>query len=356
MVASTAATARCFASARSAPSKSAAGVCWPRNDSVCRRRRPVRAPTGRSATGSPADRAAAPAPGRLGLGVRLLELGELGGHVQGRGEGDGRVRTGAQAREPVDEQVDHQLGAVRLGLRVVGSPSRICSTQGATSASANRAPTVWDCWPSWKVTSAPSSPPRIALTPTSVRISAPASVAHRASAPETAPRPPTGSSPVADPLVEEAAVLGERRVVQRRRDPDQAVARRDAAHGVVTEPLLDRGAERVGHEVAPDPGVHLVAHVALGRQRLEQRRGHDVRQVGDVCVELSPGIVLRAAGAPRTTPSRRPRSLDEQVVRAPARTAYAAGRRRAGGRGRDPDQPREARRSVSTARTSRCAR
>ena len=70
----------------------------------------------------------------------------------------------------------------------------------------------------------------------------------------------------------------------------------DAAHGVVGEPLLDRGAERVGHEVAPDPGVHLVADVALDRQRLEQRRGHDVRQVGEVCVELAPGVVVGPPG------------------------------------------------------------
>ena len=70
----------------------------------------------------------------------------------------------------------------------------------------------------------PGSP----LTPTSVTISAPASGATGPVRRGDGAQATDGQPPVADPLVEEAAVLGERRVVQRRRDPDQRVARRDA--------------------------------------------------------------------------------------------------------------------------------
>ena len=111
-----------------------------------------------------------------------------------------------------------------------------------------------------------------------------------------ADRHPPLAGAVADQVVEEAAVLDQRRVVQRREGADQRVGADHAADGVVGEAALDRRAERLGHEVAPDARVDLRR---AGRARWGsgsgQRRGDGVRQVGDLGVELAPGVVLRVA-------------------------------------------------------------
>ncbi len=100
---------------------------------------------------------------------------------------------------------------------------------------------------------------------------------------------------VADQVVEEAAVLDQRRVVQRREGADEGVGRHHAADRVVGEARLDRLPQGIAHHVAPDAGVDGVAQVPLVGERLGQRRRHGVRQVGDVGVELAPRVVLRVA-------------------------------------------------------------
>ncbi len=75
-----------------------------------------------------------------------------------------------------------------------GSPSRMCSTHGATFASTNLASTVAGPPAVSKSISLRSSPARIAETPAPTRISAPADAAARASASLSAPMPPRGTS------------------------------------------------------------------------------------------------------------------------------------------------------------------
>ena len=149
-----------------------------------------------------------------------------------------------------------------------GSPSRMCSTHGATFASTNRASTVAGPPAVSKSISLSSSPARIAETPAPTRISAPGRrgrpgqrVAERAHAAQRAPaarrcrgrsagRGSSGSGSSDGSSSE-------------RERPDQRVGRHDAAHGVVGEPLLDHLAQRRGDEVAPGRLVHVRGQVLL---------------------------------------------------------------------------------------------
>ena len=100
---------------------------------------------------------------------------------------------------------------------------------------------------------------------------------------------------VADQSVEEAAVLLQRRVEQRAERPDQRVGRHDAAHGVVGEPLLDHLAQRRGDEVAPGRLVHVRGQVLLPGQRLQEGRLDRPRHLRHLGVEAAPRVVLAAA-------------------------------------------------------------
>ena len=142
---------------------------------------------------------------------------------------------------------------------------------------------------------------------------------------------------VADQVVEEAPVLDQRRVVQRREGADQGIGGDHATDGVVLEALLDRLPERLADDVAPDAGVDRLSQLALEGERRHQGGRDRVGEVGHVGVELAPGVVLpvRARqGGERLARRLALRALDEQAAGSPV-----PGVRRVGGRrpGREPD-------------------
>ena len=206
-----------------------------------------------------------------------------------------------------------------------GSPSRIRSTHGATLASTNRAPTVCEVLPSCQVTSAPPSSPRIALTPAEVTISAPGlgrgpgqRVGDRAHA---ADRHPPLAGAVADQVVEEAAVLDQRGVVQRGERADQGVGRDHPADGVVGEAALDGGAERACRRSRARcrgrPGRGSRARWAAGDSSVGATACARSPTSG---VELAPRVVLLAAAGQllERASGRRPLgTLDEQAAGLP---------------------------------------
>ncbi len=90
-------------------------------------------------------------------------------------------------------------------------------------------------------------------------------------------------------MVQEAAVGVERRVVEVGERADEAVGRHDAAHEVVRETRIDRRAERLLDELAPDAVVAderpcLVAR----RQRFRQRGEEPLGEAHRVGVERVP--------------------------------------------------------------------
>ena len=112
---------------------------------------------------------------------------------------------------------------------------------------------------------------------------------HRAHAPD-GHAPLAGA--VAEAMEEEAAVLRERRVVQRRERADQAVGADDPAHEVVAEAALERDTQRLLDDVGPGDHVDLVAQVTDVGEWLQQGRGHGPGQPVDVGVERLPGLEL----------------------------------------------------------------
>ena len=139
---------------------------------------------------------------------------------------------------------------------------------------------------------------------------------------------------VADQVVEEAAVLDQRRVVHRREGADQGVGGDHAADGVVEEALLDRLAERPARRRrARCPGRR--------RSRSSRSRGRGAirvgatacGEVGHVGVELAPGVVLTIRAGQGG--ERRPRrlalgTLDEQAAGSPVPGVRRVGGRRPG--------------------------
>ena len=233
------------------------------------------------------------------LVVRRLELGVRRADVQRPGERHGRVDAGLEPRQPVEQQVDLELGALGLRLRVVGLAQqdvqhpgrhvreherRLDGGRAARGVEVDLVEVV--AGPDRRDTGADADlgPGRRSRPGERVAERAHAAQGHQLLA-----------GAVADQPVEEAAVLLQRRVVQRPEHPDQRVGRHDAAHGVVGEPLLDHLAQRRGDEVAPGRLVHVRGHVLLPGQRLQEGRldrpGH-VRHLG---VEAAPRVVLAAA-------------------------------------------------------------
>ena len=91
---------------------------------------------------------------------------------------------------------------------------------------------------------------------------------------------------VADQVVEEAAVLDQRRVVHPRERADQRVGGDHAAHGLVAEALLQRLAERPLGQLPPQDRVGLLPQFRLPRQRLGERRRDGRGELADLPVEL----------------------------------------------------------------------
>ena len=114
-------------------------------------------------------------------------------------------------------------------------------------------------------------------------------VGHRAHA---ADRHAPLAGAVADQVVEEAAVLHQRRLVHRGEGADQGIGRDDAPDGVVNEALLDRPPEGLGHDVAPGAGVDQVADLPLEGERTHQGRSDRLGEVAHFGVELLPGVVV----------------------------------------------------------------
>ena len=114
----------------------------------------------------------------------------------------------------------------------------------------------------------------------------------RRDGPHAADRHPPLAGPVADQVVEEAAVLDQRRVVHRGERADQGVGGDDAAHGVVGEARLDGATQRLGDDVGPQALVDEGPDVALEGEGLHQRRGDGLREAADLVVERQPRGVL----------------------------------------------------------------
>ena len=122
---------------------------------------------------------------------------------------------------------------------------------------------------------------------------------------------------VAEAVEEEAAVLHQGRVVQRRVRPDQAVGANDPAHDVVAEAALERDTQRLLDDVGPRDHVDLVAHVTDVGERLQKRRGHGPAQLSHVVVKRLPGVELVVgAGQPAKRCTRRIArvGLDQQAL------------------------------------------
>jgi hypothetical protein len=96
--------------------------------------------------------------------------------------------------------------------------------------------------------------------------------------------------PVADHVVQEAAVLAQRRVVRRGEGPDQRVGEQHAADLVVADPggqgLGQRGLEQCLADIGIDAAQELLAR----KQRLGQGRRE---RAGGSGRELAPGAHLR---------------------------------------------------------------
>ena len=281
----------------------------------------------------------------------------------------------SQRGQPVEQEVDLELRAGRLGVRVL-APRRAGSAAPrgrrwrARAAARHR---VRARSPSCQVTSAPSvAGRRCELTPGAGDDLGPGvdggpreRVGDRA---HPADRHPPLAGAVADQVVEEAAVLEQRGVVHRGERADQRVGarprrapcrRRSAPRSPAPSGLVDH--------VAPDARVDQVADLALGGERLRAASGpRPAARSADVGVERR---------ARRRTPSSPPVSsrerrrrrralgpLDQQAAGAPV---ARSGRVRRRGARREPDVEVEvghqllrhqADRGRSSARAGRAAR
>ncbi len=152
--------------------------------------------------------------------------------------------------------------------------------------------------------------------------------------PHATDRHPPLAVTVADQVVEEAAVLDQGGVVQRGEGADEGVGGDHAAHRVVGEASFDRLTERPRDQIPPHVGVGGLADRPLGRQWVEQRRGDHLGEPGHLGVERLPGgVLVVAAGevAERCGGGWALGPLDEQPAVLPA--ADGRGVRRGGPRG-----------------------
>jgi hypothetical protein len=99
-------------------------------------------------------------------------------------------------------------------------------------------------------------------------------------------------------VVEEAAVLAQRRVVRGREGPDERVREHDPAHDVAREAPLERLGDRALHELFPDAVVaHAPPDLRLRAQGLRERREDGPRHPSRGRVEGVPRVGLaRVAG------------------------------------------------------------
>jgi hypothetical protein len=103
---------------------------------------------------------------------------------------------------------------------------------------------------------------------------------------------PPLAGPVADHVVEEAAVLEQVALVRRGERPDQGIGQHHAPHGVVPERGLDGLAQRPGHEPVPQVFAHSPVGLGRARERLEESGRHRPGHPLGVGVEAAPGVVL----------------------------------------------------------------
>ena len=158
-----------------------------------------------------------------------------------------------------------------------------------------------------------------------------------------ADRHPPFARAVADEVVQEAAVLNQRRVVHPRERPDQRVGGDHAAHRVVAEAPFQRLAERPLRQLPPEHRVGPLPQFRRSRQRLGERRRDDAGERRDLPVELVPGLVLGIGAGQRAQAVPRPlslRPLDEQAAGAAVAEHRGIGR---GGPGGEPQAEPEVR-------------
>jgi hypothetical protein len=230
--------------------------------------------------------------------VRGLEVAHVLVEAERAGERVLRADARAQRGQPVEQQVDLRLAAGR-DLRH-GRPRSCARTAGATFASTWPADTVCSPSASRQVT----DPPSTWTTSAPVRSSAPASRAAPTSAPDSAPMPPTGTRHgTADQVVQQAAVLHERRVVERGERADEPVRGDDALLERVGEALAQHLAERALDHVAPRLLAGQPPRLLARGQRCEQRREQPLGEAVGHRVEAPPRL------------RRRPVVLDEQPGR-----------------------------------------
>ena len=202
---------------------------------------------------------------------------------------------GSRSRGSRGEQhVELQLGALRRAARAPARRAAGPARRGATLASTCPAAAA----PPSQRTSPSGS---IAVTSTPQRISAPAvraapreRVGERAHA---ADRHVPVALAVADHVVEEAAVLAQRRLVGGGEGPDQPVGERDPALDVVVEGRLDRLAQRPLEQRLPGGVLG-----DLGAQRLACRQR--LREGGEDAPADARGHRVELAPARRAAPRR----------------------------------------------------
>ena len=273
-----------------------------------------------------------------GLRVSPLKVGVVLAEVQGSGERDARVRAGRQARQPAEEEVDLQLGADRLR-RLVAFLAEEAPQDPGGNVGEHEAGTQ-------RLRLRVAADPHVDL---GVTLTAPdrgdlgvhgqfraclggdgrERVGDRA---HPADRHPPLARPVADDVVEEAAVLDERRVVQPGEGADQRIGRDHAPHGRVTEAALDGRTERPFGQFPPQVLIDLLPQCRRPRQRLGEGRGDDRGKLADPAVEVTPGLVLGVGSRQGTEalPGRRSLGpLNEQPGGGPVPAHRGVGSRRA---------------------------
>jgi hypothetical protein len=107
--------------------------------------------------------------------------------------------------------------------------------------------------------------------------------------------------PASDHVIEEAAVLPQKRIVRGRERPDRRVRAYDAAHQVRGEGPLERQRQRILEQRLPRVViVDQLAHLLTAAQRLRQRGEHPLRDAGQHGLKALPRFeCARIAGDAR---------------------------------------------------------